>query len=130
MRETVLLFNFKDKQKLLNVELVLFPLKVRIKKVDKKDYLQPVGLFAGSKDVEAVDNLYEGDELEKEMMIFCNLPEQKLNLLLSGLRNSKAGPIPYKAVLTSVNQHWNALRCFEELKAEHAAITKKELTEF
>ena len=43
MRETVLLINFQDEKQLRDLKMILFTLKIRMKKVEKKEYLQQIG---------------------------------------------------------------------------------------
>ena len=49
MRETVLLINFEDQKQLRELKMILFTLKIRMKKVEKEDYLQQIGYLAGIK---------------------------------------------------------------------------------
>ena len=51
MKETILLFNAPDKEKLLKIEMALFPLRLRLKRIQKEDYNQPLGFLAGMKDI-------------------------------------------------------------------------------
>lgn len=124
MKEMILLFNFQDRERRLALEMLLFPLHVRLRAVKKEEYLKPLGSFAGSSDVTSVDELYEGPELPHEMLVFVNLPDEKLNYILANMRRSKVGSIPHKAVLTPTNQHWNTLECYQEIAAEHEAMQK------
>ena len=52
MRETVLLINFQDEKQLRDLKMILFTLKIRMKKVEKKEYLQQIGFLAGMKNME------------------------------------------------------------------------------
>lgn len=52
MRETVLLINFQDEKQLRDLKMILFTLKIRMKKVERKEYLQQIGFLAGLKDME------------------------------------------------------------------------------
>ena len=49
MKETILLFHVPDKEKLLKIEMALFPLHVRLKHVKEEEYHQPLGVLAGIK---------------------------------------------------------------------------------
>ncbi len=122
MKETILLFNVPERDKRLKIERALFPLRFRIKYIAKEDYLKPLGSFFNLKDIEASEISYDGEELEDTMVIFAFLSDQQLNLALAALRKSGAGPLPYKAILTPTNQHWNAIDSFNEIKKEHAAM--------
>ncbi|RGS77278.1 hypothetical protein [Coprococcus sp. AF21-14LB] len=48
IKETVLLFNFQDRTQLRKLEMLLLPMKIRLKKVAKEDYLKPLGSFVNS----------------------------------------------------------------------------------
>lgn len=122
MKETILLFNANNKAVNLKIQKALFPLKIRLKKVDKKDYNQPLGYLAGIDKITPVEGNDNGTELEDMMIIFAFLSDAKLNQVLAALRKCGAGPFPYKAILTPTNQFWNARQCFEEVKKEHEAM--------
>lgn len=126
MRETILLFHFTDKEKRNKVVSALFPLKLKIKEIEKKDYLQPIGFLAGSKDVLPVEEEYDGSELEGEMLVMAGISGAGIDMVLRALRRSGVGPIPYKATMTPTNQHWNAVRLFAEIKEEHEKMHQKE----
>lgn len=122
MKETILLFNPPEKEKLLKIEMALFPLHIRLRKVAPEDYNQPLGVLAGMKEMPAAEGSYEGGELPGTMFVFCFLDDGKLNQALAALRKSGAGPFPYKAVLTPTNCEWTAPVCFTEIKKEHEAM--------
>lgn len=124
MKETILLFNAPEKQQLLKIEAALFPLHIRLKRVSRTEYNQPLGVLAGMKDTVPADGVYEGEELAGTMFVFCFLSEEHLNRALAALRHSGAGPFPYKAVLTPTNSSWTAPDCFNEIKKEHEALSR------
>ena len=59
IKETVLLFNFQDRTQLRKLEMLLLPMKIRLKKVAKEDYLKPLGSFVNSPDVTFSDTCYD-----------------------------------------------------------------------
>ena len=122
MKETILLFNPPEREQLLKIEMALFPLHIRIKRISRDDYNQPLGFLAGIKDAEPAQGRYEGPELPAPMFLFCFLSENRLNQVLAALRRSGAGPFPYKAVLTPTNSSWTAPDCFQEIRREHEAL--------
>ena len=122
MKETILLFNANNKAVNLKIQKALFPLKIRLKKVDKKNYNQPLGYLVGIDKLSPAEGNDNGDELEDMMMIFAFLSDAKLNQVLAALRKCGAGPFPYKAILTPTNQFWSARQCFEEVKKEHETM--------
>ena len=104
MRETVLLINFQDEKQLRDLKMILFTLKIRMKKVEKKEYLQQIGFLAGMKNMEAAPECYEGEELEKEMMVFAGISNQRLDQILSMMRKNGVKRVDYKAILTETKR--------------------------
>ena len=125
MKETILLFNPPAKEELLKIETALFPLRIRLKKVTREDYNQPLGVLAGLKDMEPEEGVFEGEELPDTMFIFCFLSDSRLNQALAALRKCGAGPFPYKAILTPTNSTWTAPDCFSEIRLEHETLHKQ-----
>ena len=124
MKETVLLFNIQDQMRLRTLKKILMLMKIRVKVVNKNDYLQPIGYLAGIKELENEQVVYEGDELEEEMMLMAGFSGQQIDGLLAGMRKEKLSKINYKAVLTPMNATWTALQLYEELKREHESMTQ------
>lgn len=124
MKETILLFNAPAKEDLLKIEMALFPLHIRLKKISSEDYSQPLGVLAGMKDMEPSEAQYDGPELPGTMFVFCFLSDSRLNQALAALRKCDAGPFPYKAILTPTNSTWTAPDCFDEIRREHEALHK------
>jgi hypothetical protein len=123
MKPTILLFNFTDKPVLDKIIRAILPLKIKIKTVNKEDYLQPIGYLAGKKDIAGAQEIYNGPELDDMMLLLADMTNSQLNQLLLSLR--KAGlVINLKAVLTENNEHWNTLQLYEELQKEHEAMNK------
>lgn len=120
MRETVLLINFKDKKKLQAVRGILMTQKVLGKQISREDYAQPIGALAGIRELYKEGAVYEGPDLEKEIMIFANLPESRLDSILQGMRKKNIPSVDYKAILTPTNIGWTIPQLYEELAKEHA----------
>ena len=73
MKETILLFNPPEKEKLLKIELALFPLHVRLKKISPEQYTQPLGVLAGIDDMTPVYGVYLCGEIPCTLFVFCFL---------------------------------------------------------
>ena len=125
MRETVLLINFQDEKQLRDLKMILFTLKIRMKKVEKKEYLQQIGFLAGMKNMEAAPECYEGEELEKEMLVFAGISNQRLDQILSMMRKNGVKRVDYKAILTETNKTWTVPRLYEEISKEHAQMHRQ-----
>ena len=98
MRETVLLINFQDEKQLRDLKMILFTLKIRMKKVEKKEYLQQIGFLAGMKN---------------------------LDQILSMMRKNGVKRVDYKAILTETNKTWTVPRLYEEISKEHAQMHRQ-----
>ena len=120
MKATVLLINFKDKQKQQTIQRALLPLGVKMKVITQEEFGQPIGYLAGMKKLASVEMSEEKMELEKEMLVFAAIDGDLLQYILQTLR--KAGvPVDYKAVLTEHNLTWNCVQLYRELELEHLA---------
>ena len=126
MKETILLYHIADQDRLHAIQRALLPLGMRIRMVKKEEYLQPVGFLAGVKEVQPGTEQYEGEELEKEMLVMAGLSSGRIDAVLTALRRSGAGRIDYKAVLTPTNSQWDSLTLYRELSREHAVMSGKE----
>ena len=122
MREMILFVNFKDKKRLRQIQSVLMTKKILMKQIAKEDYLQPLGALAGIKELYKEDVRYEGNELEKEMMIFVNIPNSTLDYILQTMRKKGIQKVDYKAVMTPTNLGWTIPELYEELAKEHAQL--------
>lgn len=125
MKETIMIFNFKDNKKLLSLKRALLPFHVYLKEVKKEDYSKPLSYLAGFKDINVSDEIYNGDELESEMLIFSGILNNKLEQILNCLNKNKL-KIPYKAILTPTNQNWTPVECFVEIKKEHELLNQQQ----
>ena len=125
MRETVLLINFQDKEQLREIQRMLLTVKLYMKKVEKEEYLNPLGFLAGIKELPALEEMYTGEELEKEMMVFAGVSEEHLNQMLYLMKKSGIKPVDYKAILTETNRTWTVPELYAELAKEHEAMTRK-----
>lgn len=117
-RGSVLLYNFNDKVRTDKVKFIFVLMGVRIKNVQKEDYLQPIGALAASGQVERTQDVMEGEGFSEEMLVLCNVTEAQLDRALAyfgkeGIR------IPLKAVMTPANQNWNSMELHDELVREH-----------
>lgn len=125
MKASVLLFNFTDKSRVQSITRALLPLGIRINIIKKEDYLQPLGYLAGVKEIDPVEEKYEGDDRKEEMLLMAGITGAMVDQVLMALRKSGVGRINYKAVLTLTNQYWNAMQLYEELVKEHKMVVEK-----
>ena len=102
MRETVLLFNIKDKKRAQELQMICMSLRIRVRLIKKEEYFQPVGVLAGMKEASETDG--------------------HLDQILFMMRKKGMKGIDYKAVLTDTNSQWTVPELFKELEKEHAAM--------
>ena len=86
MRATVLLVNFKDKQKLREIQMVLMTLKVKVRLVEPEEYYKTIGELVGIVETQSESDDDESIVLAKEMIVFAGLAEQQLNQVLFLMR--------------------------------------------
>lgn len=122
MKETILLYNFKEKYREKQITALLAAMKFEVKTVPEKGYNMPIGYQAGAPGVMPFGGEYEGEELPDEMLVMAGLTREQVDQVLAGFRKSGLKRVEYKAVLTQTNQYWNAFQLFDELKREHEAF--------
>lgn len=115
--ETVLMYNCNDEQwaKLRQIFLML---RVRIRSVEADQYgLTLEDLLGRSEEKAPVE-----EEFSDPMLVFCNLPHEKLDHLLTAMGRAGLPRIALKAMLTPTNRTWTSQQLWTELRREHEAI--------
>lgn len=125
MKQTILLFHFTDRERRSRLTRALLPLKFKIRQVAKEEYQNSIGYLAGSKNLAPAQEKYTGDELEGEMLIMAGLSSKEVDQVITNIKKSGVGPIPYKAVVTPVNQSWTVPELFAEIQKEHEQMKYK-----
>lgn len=123
MRETVLLYNF-DGDRLPKVKRALMPLKFFLKTVSKEDFSQPIGVLAGIKGIEPIEEKYDGDGFDDEMIVMGGFTSAKIDALVRALNKNGVGKIALKAVITPTNVNWNSVELYKAVKADHDEMNK------
>ena len=120
-KETVLVYNMEGGNKGRMVKLICMQMGIRIKVVDKSQYMKPIGELAGLKEItgQGQDESYEGEGFTDEMLIMCGLTGSRIDQLLDSFRRQKLERIALKAVLTEHNKTWNSIQLHDELCREH-----------
>ena len=115
--ETVLMYNCNDEQwaKLRQIFLML---RVRIRPVEADQYgLTLEELLGRSEEKTPVE-----EEFSDPMLVFCNLPHEKLDHLLTAMGRAGLPRIALKAMLTPTNRTWTSQQLWTELRREHEAM--------
>ncbi len=116
--EKILLFNTKDTEKLKKLVL---PMHIKVVTIDSADYKKTIGeLVKLNADKTSTDNPFTGNIPDESLMLFCNIPDQKMDKILLNIRKNNI-QITYKAILTPFNSNWTVLRLFLEMEREHKA---------
>ena len=115
--ETVLMYNCSGEQwaKLRQIFLML---RVRIRPVEADQYgLTLEDLLGRSEEKSPVE-----EEFSDPMLVFCNLPHEKLDHLLTAMGRAGLPRIALKAMLTPTNRTWTSQQPWTELRQEHEAM--------
>ena len=119
----VLLYNFTGTPKGRKIKFVLIRMGIRIKNIEVKDYLQPIGALAGIPGTEADKPDYNGEGFTDEMLVMNNFTEKLLDEMLLRFGRESIPRIELKAVITPSNRTWNSLELYSEIKKEHDQMT-------
>lgn len=154
MKESILIFEVNNSVMKQRLRQALMPLKLRLKYVSPSDYDLTIGEIAGlGKNTSAsfgtsyeekpelsgnasansaseiipppeTSDIATQNTISAPMLVFVGLSGEKLDAVLANMRK-KSIRIPYKAVLTPVNQNWRPYKLFGELCREHELMTRK-----
>lgn len=119
MKQLILSYNLPAKH-LAKLRMAAIKLGVRVRPVEKREYLQSLGSFTGL--LGTFESVYDGENFPEPMLVLCGFSQPMVNTFLTLLKASRLPPVPLKAVLTETNQGWNSLELHDELKQEHEAL--------
>ena len=117
-KETVLVYNMEGGNKGRMVKLICMQMGIRIKTVDKSQYMKPIGELAGLKEItgQGQDESYEGEGFTDEMLIMCGLTGSRIDQLLDSFRRQKLERIALKEAISHLSErerHILDLRFFQ-----------------
>lgn len=119
MTQLILAYNFPAKH-LAKLRMAAMKLGVKVRVVEKREFLQSLGSFTGA--LGTFESVYDGEGFPDLMLVLCGFSESMLNAFLSLLKSTRLPAIALKAVLTETNQGWNSLELHEELQKEQASL--------
>ena len=119
MKPTVLLYNIKDRARLLKLHQALMPLGFRIRLVEKTEFGLPLGVLAGLDEKPEQEAEMEALDFSDEMAVMAGFTSAQVDAFILALRKHGVGRIDYKAVLTPTNRAWNSVKLYCEIKKEH-----------
>ena len=115
--ETVLMYNC-DGEQWAKLRQIFLMLRVRIRPVEADQYgLTLEDLLGRSEEKAPVE-----EEFSDPMLVFCNLPHEKLDHLLTAMGRAGLPRIALKAMLTPTNRTWTSQQLWTELRREHEAM--------
>ena len=115
--ETVLMYNC-DGEQWAKLRQIFLMLRVRIRPVEADQYgLTLEELLGRSEEKAPVE-----EEFSDPMLVFCNLPHEKLDHLLTAMGRAGLPRIALKAMLTPTNRTWTSQQLWTELRREHEAM--------
>ena len=119
MPQPVLLTYCIPAKRAAKIRVIAMRMGVRVKAVEKWEYLSPIGSFTG--DCGSFDSFYDGDGFSDEMLVMAHFPQSLFTRFLQELRTARI-VVPLKCVLTDSNRGWNSLELYEQLCAERNAV--------
>lgn len=131
MKEMVLYYNPNPGPDVAKLKGVLVRMGIRIKNVGPEQVKQKVGYLAGMPgfaETESMDKESGTSFITEEMLVMKNFSSRRIDELLANLKKAGVPKIALKAVITEQNSQWTFCRLYEELKEEHNAMTKENLT--
>ena len=140
MNKKILLFSVREEQQ-EKIKMFCYSLSIEVKTVEWDEYDKPISSIAGipktkttfvrrsQGKIRATDTdspvSYRTTGFPEPMMVFCNLVQDDLDQFLSGYASAGIEKVPLKAILTPHNISWTPEQLFDELMAEHKAMTQK-----
>ena len=128
MSGKLLMFECSSLSMAIAVDRAMAALDVEVVPVARKNYNKALEDLADAwsevYDENAELEPYTGSALGGQMMVLCDL-EDKIDQVLSALRNAGVGLDCLKAVLTKHNRSWDAVKLYGELQREAIAMRGK-----
>ena len=122
MPQPVLLTYHVPAKRAAKLRVIAMRMGVRVKAVEKLEYLNPIGSFTG--DCGSFESFYDGEGFSEEMLLFAHFPETLLSRFLQSWKTTGLPPVALKAVLTDTNRDWNSLELHEQLVEERDSIRR------
>lgn len=116
----VLFYNL-DGEKGRSIRMLCLRMGLKIKNVEKDQYLEPIGALAGVPGF-ACTGAACTETFEDEMLVMKGFTNQMLNQFLTGFQKMKIEKVQLKAILTEMNCAWSSLELHAELIREREAM--------
>lgn len=124
--EKLLFFSAGNKEKEQRMAQLAAMLNLEFVCITPMQTGQQIGYLAGVEGfcAQKMSILEAAPPVSEEMLIFCGLAGNRLDLVLAMLRGSGL-PVSLKAVMTAHNVGWTVAGLYRELTAERAQFQKK-----
>lgn len=106
------------------IENLCLSQEVIVKEIVKAQFELPLGVLAGVIDNSGDIIASVGEPITDEMLLFVDFDQESLSDFLAKYRAAGIPKVNLKAGLTPHNVFWNVYMLHEELKEEHAAMSK------
>ena len=124
MHSQILLYNFKNDIRTLQIRHYLTSIGCEIREVSAPEYLKTLGYLFSLPGFSKNPMFNLGQNFSEEMLVMKDFSSEQIDGFLAFFRAMQLKPVALKAVLTPVTQHWNSIRLFQELQKEHAAMKR------
>lgn len=123
MKETLLVYNIKDKKTRNALQFLAVRMNIHVRLVKPEQYKMPLGLlaFGSARDQEEYLKTPDSD-FKDAMLVFAGFSNQQLNDFLKQMAKNRIPSVPLKAVLTEHNAVWDSLALHDELVEEHTRM--------
>ena len=98
---------------------------IQIRMVEPAEFLHPLGFLFDIPGFGPCSQFNLGQNFPEEMLVMKDFSNEQLDAFLTFFQKEKLAPMTLKALLTPVNQHWNSLQLYEELKKENSSFKRK-----
>lgn len=106
------------------IENLCLSQEVIVEEIVQAQFELPLGVLAGVLENSGDVIASTGKSITDEMLLFVDFDQESLSTFLTKYRASGIPKVNLKAGLTPHNVSWNVYMLHEELKEEHAAMSK------
>lgn len=120
-REMVLYYDPQPGERAAAVKQVFAVMGARIRNIAAEQTGQTIGFLLGRKGYDACQST-DAPAIAEPMLIFDGFNDKRLEIALREMKKAGAS-VNYKAIVTETNCAWLLIQLYEELCAEHAAMS-------
>ena len=121
----ILLYNFKDEDRLHQIRRYLNRHRISVRMVQQPEYLESLGFLFEIPGFSKNPVFNLGKNFQEEMMVLKDFSSAQMDGFLAFFRENQIPPVALKAMLTPVTQHWSSVQLHDELSREHTLMHKK-----